>query len=44
MIKQSAGNAVILIAIIPVIIQAGIMVGITFYGFALALLTSMGVI
>jgi hypothetical protein len=42
--KRSSCDILLMAAIIPVIIQAGIMVGITFYGFGLALLTSLNVI
>jgi hypothetical protein len=37
-------NTIIKILIIPVIIQAALMVGITAYGFILAILTSLHVI
>ena len=43
-IKNNPGDAVILLAIIPVVIQAGIMVGITFYGFGIAALSIAGII
>ena len=43
-IKQNPSEIILMAAIIPVIAQAGIIVGVTFYGFGLALLTSVGIV
>jgi hypothetical protein len=42
--KRSVSDVIILATIIPVLIQAGIIVGITFYGFGLAALHIVGII